>query len=48
MTAVKKFFFFLDTKKTGRIFIKDLIKSPILAEFYELKTEKVDNSEDIS
>ena len=38
-TAVRKFYFFLDSKRTGRIYIKDMISSPILtilAELYEL------------
>eukprot|EP00743_Colponemidia_sp_Colp-15_P007803 GILK01008449.1.p1 GENE.GILK01008449.1~~GILK01008449.1.p1 ORF type:complete len:489 (-),score=106.96 GILK01008449.1:92-1462(-) len=38
-TAVRKFFFFLDPKKTGRIFIRDMLTSPILAELYELRQE---------
>ena len=37
ITAVRKFFFFLDPKKTGKIWIKDLLTSPILAELYELR-----------
>ena len=36
-TAVRKFFFFLDPKKTGRIYIKNLMSSPILSEFYEFQ-----------
>jgi len=35
--ALKKFFFFFDPKKTGRIYIKDILTSPILAELYELR-----------
>ena len=35
--ALKKFFFFLDPKRTGRIYIKDMLTSPILAELYELR-----------
>ncbi len=34
MTAIKKFMFFLDPKRTGRIYIKDMLTSPILAELY--------------
>ena len=37
LTAVRKFFFFLDPKRTGKIFIKDMLNSPILNEFHELK-----------
>ena len=37
ITAVRKFFFFLDPKRTGRIYIKDILTSPILAELYELR-----------
>lgn len=40
ITAVRKFFFFLDPKKTGKIFIKDMLTSPILAELYDLRQEK--------
>jgi serine/threonine-protein phosphatase 2A regulatory subunit B'' len=40
MTAARKFFFFLDPKRTGRIYIKDMLTSPILAELYELRNEK--------
>jgi serine/threonine-protein phosphatase 2A regulatory subunit B'' len=40
ITAVRKFFFFLDPKKTGKIWIKDMLTSPILAELYELRQER--------
>jgi len=40
ITAVRKFFFFLDPKKTGKILIKDMLTSPILAEMYELRQER--------
>jgi len=39
LTAVRKFFFFLDPKRTGKIFIKDILQSPLLRELHELKTE---------
>lgn len=39
-TAVRKFFFFLDPKRTGRIRIRDLLSSPILLELYELRQEQ--------
>ena len=37
-TAVRKFFFYLDPKKTGRISIRDILQSPILLELFELRT----------
>lgn len=39
-TAVRKFFFLLDPKRTGRIHIKDLLSSAILPELYELRQEQ--------
>lgn len=45
ITAVRKFFFFLDEKRTGKIMIKDMLTSPILAELYELRQERL-NMED--
>ena len=39
ITAVRKFFFYLDPKRTGKIMIKDMLTSPILAELYELKSQ---------
>lgn len=39
-TAVRKFFFFLDPKRTGRVRIRDLLSSPIITELYELRTEQ--------
>lgn len=38
--AIRKFFFFLDPKRTGRIYIKDMLTSTILAELYELRQER--------
>ena len=38
--ATAKFRFFLDPRRTGRIFIKDILTSPILAELYDLRSEK--------
>ena len=35
--AQRKFFFFLDPKRTGKIYINDIITSNILTEFYELE-----------
>ena len=40
IVATKKFFFFLDPRKSDKIFIKDILTSPILAELYDLRTEK--------
>lgn len=36
----RKFFFFIDPRRNGKIFIKDILISPILAELYDLRTEK--------
>jgi serine/threonine-protein phosphatase 2A regulatory subunit B'' len=41
ITAVRKFFFYLDPKRTGKIMIKDMLTSPILAELYELKSQNM-------
>ncbi|CAK0872297.1 unnamed protein product [Prorocentrum cordatum] len=38
-TAVRKFFFFLDPKRTGKICIQELLLSPITQELYELRQE---------
>ena len=37
LVAQRKFFFFLDPKRTGKIFINDIVTSPILTEFLEMK-----------
>lgn len=39
-TAVRKFFFFLDPKRTGKVRIRDLLSSQILLELYELRGEQ--------
>lgn len=39
-TAVRKFFFFLDPKRTGRIHMRDLLSSQQLPELYELRQEQ--------
>jgi len=39
-TAVRKFFFLLDPKRTGRIHMRDLLSSPLLVELYELRQEQ--------
>jgi len=44
-TAVRKFFFFLDHKRTGRIYIRDLLFAPVLCELYELRTQPADPAE---
>lgn len=41
LVAQRKFFFFLDIKKTGKIYIKDLIASSILYEFLENKDRNI-------
>jgi len=48
-TAVRKFFFFLDAKRTGRIHMTDLVSSSILNELYELRQDQpMDKSENES
>ena len=42
IVAMSKFSFFLDPKKIGKIFIKDILTSPILAELYDLRSDKSD------
>lgn len=37
LVSQRKFFFFLDPKRTGKIYIKDIVTSPILTEFNEMK-----------
>lgn len=39
-TAVRKFFFLLDPKRTGRIHVRDLLSSSILLELFELRQEQ--------
>mmetsp|Transcript_27958 Transcript_27958/g.64522 ORF Transcript_27958/g.64522 Transcript_27958/m.64522 type:complete len:476 (+) Transcript_27958:74-1501(+) len=39
-TAVRKFFFYLDPKRTGRIHLRDVLSSQILLELYELRQEQ--------
>lgn len=38
-TAVRKFFFFIDPKRTGRLHLSDLHKSPIFTEFHTMRSE---------
>lgn len=40
--ALSKFSFFLDPKRLGKVFIKDILTSPILAELYDLRSDKND------
>jgi len=42
LTASKKFFFFLDSKRSGKINIKDLLNSKILAELISSRNNKTD------
>ena len=42
-TAVRKFLFFLDPLRKGMVSIKDIVKSPILREFNELRSVSVDD-----
>jgi len=44
-TAVRKFFFILDQKRTGRIHIRDLLFAPCLSELYELRQQPADPAE---
>ena len=37
VTAVRKFFFFLDARRRGRIAIKEVLCSPILQELLDLR-----------
>eukprot|EP00698_Gefionella_okellyi_P018529 TRINITY_DN5564_c0_g1_i2.p1 TRINITY_DN5564_c0_g1~~TRINITY_DN5564_c0_g1_i2.p1 ORF type:complete len:304 (-),score=77.91 TRINITY_DN5564_c0_g1_i2:1982-2893(-) len=39
VTAVRKFFFFLDPQRKGRIAIKDILNSPILEKLFSLKDD---------
>ncbi len=39
LRVLGKFFFFLDPKRTGKIQIKDMLTSPILAELYDLRQQ---------
>lgn len=39
-TAVRRFFFFLDPKRTGKIYISQLLTSLIIQELYELRQEQ--------
>lgn len=48
ITAVRKFFFFLDPKRTGKIQIKDMMTSPILAELYELRQARMAPEDQVS
>jgi len=40
LVAQRKFFFFLDPKRSGKIYIKDMITSPIFSEFTENKEKR--------
>jgi len=48
ITSVRKFFFFLDPKRTGKIQIKDMMTSPILAELYELRQQRMSPEDQVS
>jgi serine/threonine-protein phosphatase 2A regulatory subunit B'' len=39
--CMKKFTFYLDPLETGQVFIKNILVSPILAEFYEMRNESL-------
>ena len=40
-TASRKFFFFLDPSRTGKVKIKDIVYSSILSELFELRDEEL-------
>ena len=49
LVAVRKFFFFLDPKRTGKIYINDIVTSSILPEFLEMSDRSaVNNQMDVS
>ena len=49
LVAVRKFFFFLDPKRTGKIYINDIVTSSILPEFLEMSDRSaVNNQLDVS
>ncbi len=50
LVAQRKFFFFLDPKRTGKIYINDLVSSNILSEFLEFTDKRTQtlSSEEIS
>ena len=45
VTAVRKFFFFLDPRRRGRIAIKDLLLSPILQELLDLRRREAERGD---
>merc|ERR1712187_1039017 len=47
-TAVRKFFFFLDPKRTGRIHMRELLSSSILPELYELRQEQAMDASEVA
>ena len=44
LVAQRKFFFFLDPKRTGKIYINDIVTSSYLAEFLEMADKNIANS----
>ena len=44
LVAQRKFFFFLDPKRTGKIYINDIVTSSYLAEFLEMSDKNLANS----
>ncbi len=47
LVAQRKFFFFLDPKRTGKIYINDIVTSNILTEFLEM-SERNPNANDVA
>jgi serine/threonine-protein phosphatase 2A regulatory subunit B'' len=48
ITAVRKFFFFLDENKRGKISIDDILGSPILVEFNDLQNDDLSQEEEMN
>ena len=45
VTAARKFFFFLDPKRRGRVALRDVLASPILHEMLELRRTDISADE---
>jgi serine/threonine-protein phosphatase 2A regulatory subunit B'' len=48
ITACRKFFFFLDESKRGKISIDDILASPILVEFNDLQNDDLSQDEEMN
>eukprot|EP01135_Chromosphaera_perkinsii_P011787 Nk52_evm33s2496 gene=Nk52_evmTU33s2496 len=47
-TASRKFFFFLDPSRTGKVKIKDIVESNLLSELFELRDEDLADDYEVS